>query len=153
MAARKNYRLKLKYAASLRHLSELTAEEDRNTKELVMASAPDQMNHSPARSPVEPLTAFNFTNPSNSLPSQHLLSHPTALTTSMTTQRRRKASKNGVSSLKRSVSTPNVRGDAGMSMADKRRNKLGYHRTSVACGMLSSTTQRTIKLMIGRRAL
>ena len=40
--------------------------------------------------------------------------------------------------LKRSASTPNVRGlgivDAGMSLADKRRNKLGYHRTSVACG-------------------
>lgn len=40
--------------------------------------------------------------------------------------------------LKRSASTPNVRGlvvgESGMSLADKRRNKLGYHRTSVACG-------------------
>lgn len=138
MAARKNYRLKLKYAAQLRHLSELNTEEVRNIKELVMASAPEQISQSPVRTPPEPMANFNFTNPTNSLPSQHLLSHPTALVTSMTTQRRRKASKNGVSSLKRSASTPNVRGDAGLSMADKRRNKLGYHRTSVACGESSS---------------
>ena len=138
MAAWKNYRLKLKYAARLRHLSELTNEEGGNIKQLIMASVSDQMSHSPARTPPESSTTFNFANPSNSLPSQHLLSHPTVLTTSMTTQRRRKTSKNGVSSLKRSSSTPNVRGDAGMSMADKRRNKLGYHRTSVACGMPSS---------------
>jgi hypothetical protein len=45
--------------------------------------------------------------------------------------------------VKRSASSPNVRGQARtdqtesafMSLADeKRRNKLGYHRTSVACG-------------------
>ena len=42
--------------------------------------------------------------------------------------------------IKRSMSTPNVRGQssaeaAAMALsADKRRNKLGYHRTSVACG-------------------
>lgn len=41
--------------------------------------------------------------------------------------------------VKRSMSTPNVRGqsasDAALALsADKRRNKLGYHRTSVACG-------------------
>jgi hypothetical protein len=59
----------------------------------------------------------------------------------LTTQRRRRSSKGSITStkLKRSVSTPNVRGlgiaDAGMSLADKRRNKLGYHRTSVACGI------------------
>ena len=40
--------------------------------------------------------------------------------------------------VKRSSSTPAARGDTGMSMADKRRNKLGYHRTSVACGKHSS---------------
>lgn len=44
--------------------------------------------------------------------------------------------------IKRSASTPNVRGlasadTAGTSLADKRRNKLGYHRTSVACGEFS----------------
>jgi hypothetical protein len=45
--------------------------------------------------------------------------------------------------MKRSASSPNVRGQARtdqpesafISLADeKRRNKLGYHRTSVACG-------------------
>jgi len=40
--------------------------------------------------------------------------------------------------IKRSMSTPNVRGQAAAEAAalsaDKRRNKLGYHRTSVACG-------------------
>ncbi|KAL2064857.1 hypothetical protein VTL71DRAFT_3997 [Oculimacula yallundae] len=42
--------------------------------------------------------------------------------------------------IKRSTSTPNVRGQASADAAalalsaEKRRNKLGYHRTSVACG-------------------
>lgn len=42
--------------------------------------------------------------------------------------------------IKRSMSTPNVRGQASSDAAalaisaEKRRNKLGYHRTSVACG-------------------
>lgn len=38
--------------------------------------------------------------------------------------------------IKRSVSTPNVRSqqNAPEMSGDKRRNKLGYHRTSVACG-------------------
>jgi len=42
--------------------------------------------------------------------------------------------------IKRSSSTPNVRGQASADAAalalsaEKRRNKLGYHRTSVACG-------------------
>lgn len=42
--------------------------------------------------------------------------------------------------VKRSMSTPNVRGQATAEAAalalsaEKRRNKLGYHRTSVACG-------------------
>jgi hypothetical protein len=44
--------------------------------------------------------------------------------------------------IKRSMSTPNVRGqasaDAAALSAEKRRNKLGYHRTSVACGELKT---------------
>lgn len=43
--------------------------------------------------------------------------------------------------IRRSMPTPSVKGQAapesalaGSSSADKRRNKLGYHRTSVACG-------------------
>lgn len=47
--------------------------------------------------------------------------------------------------IKRSMSTPNVRGQASADAAamalsaDKRRNKLGYHRTSVACGKSRTT--------------
>ena len=56
--------------------------------------------------------------------------------------RRRRSSKiNMPAIIKRSASTPNVRGQAAADAAalslaaEKRRNKLGYHRTSVACGM------------------
>lgn len=55
--------------------------------------------------------------------------------------KKRKQSKSKPSpELRRSVSTPHIRGlamgDAGASspISDKKRNKLGYHRTSVACG-------------------
>lgn len=45
--------------------------------------------------------------------------------------------------IKRSSSSPNVRGMASTeasstSLSDKRRNKLGYHRTSVACGQCTA---------------
>lgn len=55
--------------------------------------------------------------------------------------RRRSTKRTMPAIIKRSASTPNVRGlastdTAGTSLADKRRNKLGYHRTSVACGEL-----------------
>ena len=60
---------------------------------------------------------------------------PLASAAMLSQRRRRKHS----APLKRSASSPNVRGisncDAGMTLAEKRRNKLGYHRTSVACGM------------------
>lgn len=53
-------------------------------------------------------------------------------------QKRRRPSKFGMPSIiKRSASTPNIRGQAAAdaaALAEKRRNKLGYHRTSVACG-------------------
>ena len=60
--------------------------------------------------------------------------HMVPLTTSqILSQRKRRKS---TSALKRSSSTPNVRaqqhGDSA-SLAEKRRNKLGYHRTSIAC--------------------
>ena len=54
--------------------------------------------------------------------------------------RRRKSLKGPVGSvIKRSASSPNVRGmssasESAAALAEKRRNKLGYHRTSVACG-------------------
>jgi len=55
--------------------------------------------------------------------------------------KKRKASKGKIpADLRRSASTPHIRGlasgDSGVlsPTTDKRRNKLGYHRTSVACG-------------------
>jgi hypothetical protein len=52
--------------------------------------------------------------------------------------RRRSSTK--MPGLKRAVSSPNVRAlasveNAPLSPSDKKRNKLGYHRTAVACGM------------------
>ena len=99
-----------------------------------MASAQPQTSHSPMDNAPEFLSS-PFENQGN-IP-QPGMPHSTL---PVTTQRRRKSSKGSIIStkLKRSASTPNVRGlgivDAGMSLADKRRNKLGYHRTSVACG-------------------
>jgi hypothetical protein len=57
--------------------------------------------------------------------------------------RRRTSIKGGMPGImKRAVSSPNVRDLASldtsaMSNADKKRNKLGYHRTAVACGKFS----------------
>ena len=54
------------------------------------------------------------------------------------------------SKIKRSMSTPNVRGQATADAAalalsaEKRRNKLGYHRTSVACGEHPSLKQEYV---------
>lgn len=49
------------------------------------------------------------------------------------------SSKRDPGMLKRAMSSPSVRGlgveGLSMSAADKKRNKLGYHRTAVACGM------------------
>ena len=140
MAVDKRFRLKIKDAARLRRLSEYTTEEGRNLKELmIMTSAPpDEIDRSPPKSAPEPLSSssFSFPNPS-SLPSLQMLPNPSVpLTVPMSSQRRRKTGKHAGPTLKRSASTPNVRGgESGMSVADKRRNKLGYHRTSVACGM------------------
>lgn len=55
-------------------------------------------------------------------------------TADILSQRRRRKS---TSALKRTTSTPNIRAhqnsDPGTTLAEKRRNKLGYHRTSIAC--------------------
>lgn len=78
-----------------------------------------------------------FSNSSDSFPG-HL---PPPPLTALPLHRRRRFSKSSMPAIvKRSASTPNVRGLATADMAalsyaaDKRRNKLGYHRTSVACG-------------------
>jgi hypothetical protein len=68
---------------------------------------------------------------------------PKAPTTSPNTARRKGSTKTAPPfTMKRAASTPNVRSMAGaealaVSVAEKRRNKLGYHRTSVACGQLA----------------
>lgn len=103
-----------------------------------MASASDQTPASPMGSAADPVSPFDYTG-LGSVPVQQPMSRATV---SLAAARRRRSSKGSImSSLKRSVSTPSVRGlaigESGMSMADKRRNKLGYHRTSVACGMCS----------------
>lgn len=61
------------------------------------------------------------------------------LTPALSARRRRSSVKSvAPTAIKRSASTPNVRGpvaaDSGMSLAEKRRNKLGYQRISIACG-------------------
>jgi hypothetical protein len=54
--------------------------------------------------------------------------------------KKRRAMKGKVSAeIRRSASTPHIRAlahsdSSALSPTDKRRNKLGYHRTSVACG-------------------
>jgi hypothetical protein len=59
--------------------------------------------------------------------------------------KKRGPSKGKVPEIRRSVSTPHMRNLALANSgelsptADKRRNKLGYHRTSVACGEQIST--------------
>lgn len=58
------------------------------------------------------------------------------------------------SKAKRSMSTPNIRTSnnndpAALALVnDKRRNKLGYHRTSVACGKLFSRPSKTAGLYL-----
>lgn len=58
--------------------------------------------------------------------------------------KKRKASKSRPSDLRRTASTPHLGkiapGDGGMlsPTSDKKRNKLGYHRSSIACSMTLS---------------
>lgn len=64
-----------------------------------------------------------------------------ASTAPKTLRERKEAISQASQKLKRSVSTsdasmsrPNASEQAQLALGDKRRNKLGYHRTSVACG-------------------
>lgn len=95
-----------------------------------MASDPEDI---PMQPPLEPLPASFDHGSSTSIPSPNMMSFTSAAIVSQRRRRKHPAS------LKRSASTPNVRelDDPGMTLAEKRRNKLGYHRTSVACGMFS----------------
>ncbi|KAL8636415.1 MAG: hypothetical protein Q9228_006184 [Teloschistes exilis] len=133
MAAGKRHRVKLKVETR----ANLDVEPNTDSIKITpMASEPGDRSPSPMEPVPSPLTApFEYTEP-GTLPSQQTMSRASA---SLAAARRRRMSKGSMSSsLKRSASTPNVRGliasENGLSMADKRRNKLGYHRTSVACG-------------------
>lgn len=99
-----------------------------------MASEPEEAVHEPeVQQPLDHLTTSSDHGNPTSIPPPTIM--PLTNAAVLSQRRRRKHS----ASLKRSASTPNVRGfangDAGMTLAEKRRNKLGYHRTSVACGM------------------
>ena len=140
MAAGTSLTVKLRYRSQIPP-SELAAQNGRYIKKsamaMAMASDSEEAEHDPdLQQSLDPLSTSSDHGDPTSIP-------PTAMmpltTVAMLSQRRpRKHS----ASLKRSASTPNVRGlmdgDAGMTLAEKRRNKLGYHRTSVACGMFSS---------------
>lgn len=136
MAAGKILRVKLRYRSRLPSTS-FSGEEGTNViKQFAMASDRQDI-HEPAmlQHPLDPLqTSFEQGNPS-SIPPPPMMPVTSA---AISSQRRRRKNSH---SLKRSVSTPNVRGlsnsDSGMTLAEKRRNKLGYHRTSVACGKYS----------------
>ena len=64
-------------------------------------------------------------------------------TADLLAQRKRRK---GESAPKRSLSTPNARGpqngESNMTLAEKRRNKLGYHRTSIACSKFGKLNLR-----------
>ena len=86
--------------------------------------------------------------PAEALPAHLTNSLPGAASATLTAKKRRSLKHRLPAEIKRSVSTPHMRGlalsdNGGTSPTDKRRNKLGYHRTSVACGeSLSSPSNR-----------
>ena len=134
MAAGKTLKVKLRYR-SRPSISDLATEDESRIKELIMASAPEHIQQPEMQPALEPFSAsYEQGNPS-SIPPPHMM-QPLTASAILSQRRRRKSS----TALKRSASTPNVRGsmnmniDSGMTLAEKRRNKLGYHRTSVACG-------------------
>ena len=91
-------------------------------------------------SQAEPIPEFGTIH-GDSKTSQTGVTMPKAPTTSTGMTRRKSSARAVHPGMKRAMSTPNVRSVAGddalaASLAEKRRNKLGYHRTSVACGQL-----------------
>ena len=151
MAAENSSRLKLRRRSHL-PISDLATQEGRFIKDMAMASDLEQAVHEPElQQPLGPLsTSYDHGDHTSELPPTMM---PLATAAMLSQRRRRKQS----ASLKRSASTPNVRGfpngDAGMTLAEKRRNKLGYHRTSVACGMFPSMGNYTWSLKFILRPL
>lgn len=151
MAAGNSSRVKPRHQSHL-PTSDLATQEGRNIKDMVIASDPEEAVQEPeVQPPLDPLsTSFDHGNPI-SIPPPTMMPLNTAV---MLSQRRRRKHS---ASLKRSASTPNVRGfpngDPSMTLAEKRRNKLGYHRTSVACGMYSFMGMSELSLSFIRRTL
>ena len=144
MAAGNTSRVNLRHRSNL-PTPDLITQEGRIIKDLTMASDLGEAGHElELQQPTNPLlNSFDHGDHISELP-------PTMMpltTAAMLSQRRKKKHS---SSLKRSASTPNVRGfpngDAGMTLAEKRRNKLGYHRTSVACGTFSYMDMHQLSL-------
>ena len=149
MAAGNTLLVKLRYRSRPSTLSATSPNLESDIRQFVMSSAPileQEHNLEEQRQPVldmhlpptDPLDSASFEHGNAaaiSIPPAPMMPLSTA---AILSQRKRRRS---TTSLKRSASTPNVRGhhshssDAGMTLAEKRRNKLGYHRTSVACGM------------------
>ena len=118
-----------------------------------MASEPEEAVHEPeVQQPLDHLTTSSDHGDPTSIPPLPTML-PLTNAAVLSQRRRRKHS----ASLKRSASTPNVRGypngDAGMTLAEKRRNKLGYHRTSVACGMIPFMHRKQLSLNFILRTL
>lgn len=139
MAAVKRGKLKLQTAGRVIKSLDLTMEDCHSRGEVALPSATDSQHTPPMEILKEnqPIT-YNQGLPS-SLPSQTVMSH----TAESSPARQRKAFRGSTgNTVRRSASTPNVRGfstgDIGVPSADKRRNKLGYHRISLACGTVSS---------------
>ena len=138
MAAGRRLKLKLRYGLGIQDPSSYR-KTGHPPSTFAMNFGVENITQSPQTAPHEsPLSSSRpYEGVPMSLPSQQM----TALSaTPLSARKRRRSSHMGKTSgvLKRSASTPNVRGlatsELGMSLADKRRNKLGYHRTSVACG-------------------
>ena len=143
--------MKLRYGSHL-PISDFATPGGRIIKHLAMASGLEAVVQQPVlQQPLNSLsTSFENGEHAPELPPSMM---PITTAAMLSQRRRRKHS----ASLKRSASTPNVRGfpngDAAMTLAEKRRNKLGYHRTSVACGTFSSMETHEVSLRSIARAL
>ena len=136
MAAGRRLTLKLKY--STRFSSSASSKPGLHTVvDNIMEMAADTIMHSPTFNASEQTSSPLPLDSIRSLPSSQN-NMPLAAAPTGTARRRRLSKGTTGAAIKRSASTPNVRGlaasEAAMSLADKRRSKLGYHRTSVACG-------------------
>ena len=135
MAAGKTLRVKLRYRSLIHPESATGSSQSSNIKQLAVAPASKTVDEPVMETMLDPLQTSFDPGHSSSIALPAML--PLTSAAIFSQRRRRKNS----TSLKRSASTPNVRGmsdgEAGMTLAEKRRNKLGYHRTSVACGTCS----------------